>query len=139
MRFTKEWTEFVRPLGGSVWRPTLDVSVAVTTGWETHRFLVDSGADVSMAPYGLFRLLGKRWGDGEPHILRGISRRKVCAIEGRVHGVEILVAEVGLRFTIPMCFARADVPFLLGREGFFDYFVVTFDKPARKTHFELVG
>ncbi len=44
MRFAKGWTEFVRPLGGSVWRPTLDVGVAVTTGWETHRFLVDSGA-----------------------------------------------------------------------------------------------
>jgi hypothetical protein len=61
----------------------------------------------------------------------------VCTIKGRVHDVEILVAEVGLRFTIPMCFARANVPFLLGREGLFDHFMVTFDKPARKTHFEL--
>ena len=99
-------------------------------------FLVDSGADLSMAPYDLFQKLGKRWEGGHPITLRGISRRKVCAIQGRVHPVDFFVSEVGRWFTIPVCFARGKVPFLLGQEGFFDHFIVTFDRSARKTAFE---
>jgi hypothetical protein len=138
MKFTRDWTEFARPSGESLWRPTIDLAVRGVEGWELHRFLVDSGADLSMAPYSLFRTLGKSWDDGERRVLRGISRRKVCMIEGRVHEVDILVVEVGVQFSIPMCFARADVPFLVGREGFFDHFLVTFDKLARRTVFEFV-
>lgn len=138
MRFIRGWTEFIQPSGESLWRPTIDLAVNGPEGWELHRFLVDSGADLSMAPYSLFRILGKSWDEGEVRLLRGIARRKVCMIEGRVHEVDILVAEAGAQFRIPVCFAKAEVPFLVGREGFFDHFVVTLDKPARRTVFELV-
>jgi len=139
MKFIRDWTEFVRPAGGSVWRPTIDLAVGGVKGWELHRFLVDSGADLSMAPYSLFRLLGRSWDEGDKLVLRGISRRKVCLIEGRVHEVDILVVEVGVQLSIPICFARGEVPFLVGREGFFDHFLVSFDQLARKTIFEFVA
>lgn len=138
MKFIRDWTEYVRPSGESLWRPTLDLAVRGAAGWELYRFLVDSGADLSMASYSLFRILGKSWDEGERRMLRGISRRKVCVIEGRVHEVDILVPEVGVQFSLPVCFARAEVPFLVGREGFFDHFLITFDKLARRTTFELV-
>jgi hypothetical protein len=53
--------------------------------------------------------------------------------------VDLFVPEVERWFTIPMCFARGKVPFLLGQEGFFDHFIVTFDRSARKTTFEFTG
>ena len=136
MRFTKDWRAFALPDGTIIRRPVLDVLVRGTDGLLTANFLVDSGADLSMAPYDLFRKLGRRWEDGQPITLRGISRRKVCAIEGRVHPVDFFVSEVGRWFTIPVCFARGRVPFLLGQEGFFDHFIVAFDRSARKTTFE---
>jgi hypothetical protein len=139
MRFIKNWREFILPDGGLIWRPVLDVFVRGTDGLLTANFLVDSGADVSMAPYDLFRRLGKRWEDGRPTTLRGISRRKVCAIQGRLHPVDIYVLEVGQWFTMPVCFARGRVPFLLGQEGLFDHFIVTFDRAARKTTFEFIA
>jgi len=80
MKFSRDWTEFVRPSGESIWRPTLDLAVSGLYGWELHRFLVDSGADLSMAPYRLFRTLGKSWESGESRLLRGIARRKVCVL-----------------------------------------------------------
>lgn len=139
MRFTKDWGEFSRPSGEIIWRPILNVSMRGAHGLVTADFLVDSGADLSMAPYDLFRKLGKRWKEGRLTTLRGISRRKVCAIEGRVHPVDLFVPEVGRWFTLPVCFARGKVPFLLGQEGFFDHFIVTFDRSARKTTFEFTG
>jgi hypothetical protein len=136
MRFTRDWGEFIRLSGEVIWRPILGAFVRGARELVSADFLVDSGADLSMAPYDLFRKLGKRWEDGQPITLRGISRRKVCAIEGRVHPVDFFIPEVERWFTIPVCFARGRVPFLLGQEGFFDHFIVTFDRVARKTTFE---
>jgi hypothetical protein len=115
------------------------VFVRGARGLLTADFLVDSGADLSMAPYDLFRELGKRWQDGQPMTLRGISRRKICMVLGRVHPVDILVPEIGQWITIPVCFVRGKAPFLLGQEGLFDHFVVTFDRLAGKTTFEFTG
>jgi hypothetical protein len=42
-------------------------------------------------------------------------------------------------FTIPICFADSDASQLLGREGFFDYFRIEFDKPQLLTRFELIA
>ena len=135
-RFTKDWRAFALPDGTIIWRPVMDMLMRGADGLLPANFLVDSGADLSMAPYDLFRKLGKQWEDGQPITLRGISRRKVCAIEGRVHPVGFFIPEVERWFTIPVCFARGRVPFLLGQEGFFDHFIVAFDRVARKTTFE---
>jgi hypothetical protein len=91
-----------------------------------------------MAPYELFRELGRQWQDGEPITLRGISPRKVCIVQGRTHEVEILVPDADVLLCLPMVFARGNAPFVLGREGFFDYFDVTFEKAERRTVFQFV-
>lgn len=134
MRFTKDWSEFVRPNGDIIWRPILEVVVHGAHELLTVDFLVDSGADVSMAPYDLFRTLGKRWVDGQPTLMRGISRRKICALQGRIHPVDILVPEVGRWFTIPVCFTRGNVPFLLGQQGFFDHFSLHLTDRLERQH-----
>jgi hypothetical protein len=53
--------------------------------------------------------------------------------------VELIVAELGIQITIPMCFAEGEAPLVLGREGFFEYFRVTFDRQALLTTFEFMG
>ncbi len=66
IRFVREWREFTRPDGSIIYRPILPILVRGQHGFLPRYFLVDSGADLSMAPYELFRQLGRRWQDGEP-------------------------------------------------------------------------
>ncbi|MBL7064182.1 MAG: hypothetical protein ISS49_08260 [Anaerolineae bacterium] len=139
MRFTKPWEAFAMPDGSVIWRPTLRVLLWEADSLGPHHFLVDSGADISMASRDLCDSLGKEWEDGERRLLYGISRKKVCQIESRILRVDIVVAELGIQVTIPMCFAEGHAPLLLGREGFFEYFRITFDRQALLTTFEFMG
>jgi len=101
-------------------------------------FLLDSGADPSMAPQELRRQLGLRWQDGVSIALRGISQRKTCLVQGRIHEVDILVSDAGVMLHLPVVFARGNAPFVLGREGFFDAFDIAFEKAKQRTVFQLV-
>lgn len=139
MRFTSSWKAFSSPDGSVIWRPTLRVLLSEAESLEPHRFLIDSGADLSLASRDLCHSLGKKWADGRRRILYGISRKKVCRVESRVHNVTLVVAELGVQIHIPICFAEGEAPLVLGREGFFEYFRVTFDRQALLTTFEFVG
>lgn len=139
MQFTRPWEAFTSPDGSVIWRPTLRVLLREADGLEPHHFLVDSGADLSLASRDLCDSLSITWEDGERRILHGISRKEECQVESRVHDVDLVVAELGIQITIPMCFADGHAPLLLGREGFFEYFRVTFDGQALLTTFEFVG
>lgn len=139
IRFVHKWREFTRPDGSLIHRPVLPILVRGRGSFLPRYFLVDSGADLAMARQELCRQLGLRWQDGAPTTLRGISERKVCLVQGRIHEVNILVPDVGIMLRLPMVFARGNAPFVLGREGFFDAFDITFEKTKRQTVFQLVA
>jgi hypothetical protein len=81
----------------------------------------------------------KNWGlTGEAINLKGISTRPECDVPARILEVELLVPEAGIALSIPICFADGDASQLLGREGFFDAFLVLFDKRRLTTRFELL-
>jgi hypothetical protein len=139
MTFSKPWAFLPADEGGETPVPLLGVGLRTTDGrWIREHFVVDSGADVSMAPRGLCELLGLAWEAGTPVQLRGISPRDECKVTATVHPVEVLIQEANCRITIPFCFADGDAPSLLGREGFFDAFRVIFDKKQQLTTFELL-
>jgi hypothetical protein len=100
-------------------------------------FLVDSGADMSMAPFSLFRWLGRRWRDGDRFPVRGIARRRDCELIGRVHDIDLVVPAAAILMRIPVVFVRGDAPYVLGRDVLFDAFRITFDPTGRRTIFEL--
>jgi len=91
-----------------------------------------------MAPRRLATELGIPWSEGDQITLTGISKRKQCRIEARIHEVQLLIRETRQALSIPMCFASTDAPCLLGRDGFFDHFQVLFDKPQNRTVFRTV-
>jgi len=112
IRFVREWREFIHPTGTSIYRPVLPVLVRGQHGFVERDFLVDSGADFAMAPQELGRQLGLRWQDGTPITLRGISQRKACLVQGRIHEVDILVPDAGAMLHLSMVFARGNAPFI---------------------------
>jgi len=139
MQFVKEWEKQVTHDGEVILRPILEAAILRKDGELCLcRFIVDSGADLSLAPRRLARELGIDWREGRPIDLVGISKRKVCKVEGRVHTVELFVPELSVAFEIPVCFAKSNAPLLLGREGFFDAIAVEFDKPSDRLAFRLV-
>ena len=136
MTFTKPWIAFPHDPDTRV--PVLDVVFRTAEGQETREpFIVDSGADVSMATRYLCEALGLAWEAGAPVEPRGIVPREGCRVTARLHPVEIYVRDADHRLTIPICFADSDdAPLLLGREGFFDAFGIFFDKRNLQTRFE---
>ena len=138
MRFQQNWSADMAPDGRLLgFEPTLTVDMLVPTRptlqWT---FLVDSGAEWSMAPRELCDLLGLHWEDGVPLSLRGISPREECNVDGRIHDVEILIQQINRRLVIPICFVTELTTSLLGRCVFFDAFRIEFDQPYRSTVFE---
>lgn len=139
MRFTKPWKLFTKHDGSTIWRPTLRVVLRQYGAPVYRHFLIDSGADLSLASRRVCDALGLEWEAGVKRTLRGISQKEVCQVESRIHHVDLFVAELGLQITIPICFAEGDAPLVLGREGFFEYFRITFDRQALLTTFEFTG
>jgi Aspartyl protease len=137
MKFTKPWAFLQPPEEGGVATPVLSVLMRQATGrLQREQFIVDSGADISMAPQSLCEELGLDWRAGSPIAVRGISPKDECVVAGRIHEVSIHVIEADLEVVVPICFAEGEAPQLLGRERFFDAFLIEFDKRRQLTAFE---
>jgi len=93
--------------------------------------LIDSGADISVIPKDFAELLNLD--------LSG-EKTKAFGIGGEVESVESTVnlsvnkGHETYSFTIPIkiIFGAYDFPVLLGREGFFDQFIIIFDQKNQK-------
>ncbi|HKI30264.1 MAG TPA: hypothetical protein VKA46_00130 [Gemmataceae bacterium] len=139
MSFSKPWRTLSGPDEREKRLPVLDVYLRTAGGsFVREVFVVDSGADVSMGPRRLCELVGLRWEDGELIQVTGIAQHEECVVPATIHMLDIYIRDAGCQLTIPFCFAEGDAPLLIGREGFFDAFRVTFDKPQFVTVFELV-
>ena len=138
MRFQQTWSADMSQDGTLLgFEPTLTIDLLVPTRLPLQwTFLVDSGAEWSMAPRELCELLGLSWEDGLPLTMRGISPRDECNVQGRIHDVEIHFPQINRRLVIPICFVTELTTSLLGRHVFFDAFRIEFDQPYRSTVFE---
>ena len=90
--------------------------------------LVDSGANISLFDKSIAEYLEVHIKAGKKISLQGIGGK----ISAYVHPVSISVAT--MEFTIPVAFCeRIDLSFnILGREGFFEKFLVCFDERRRE-------
>ena len=121
-----------------MYRPVLRVALRGRSEMIPGEFLVDTGADVSMAPHELFEELDLRWHAGARFPIQGISRRRSCTLIGRLHEVDLLIPAASILMRVPMVFVRGDAPYVLGRDTFFEAFRIAFDPTRRRTIFELV-
>ena len=132
--FTKKWMR-QKTRAGTVYRPVIDLLFTERTGHNLYSFIVDSGADISLAPRQLAERIGLDWNEGSKITLSGISPEPECSLDGRIHKISALVPDIALQLNLPMCFANGNAPYLIGREGFFDQFDITLDKTRRRTIF----
>jgi hypothetical protein len=132
--FTKKWSR-QKTRAGTVYRPVIDLLFSERTGSNLYSFIVDSGADISLAPRQLAERIGLDWEGGTRITLTGISPKPECSLEARIHRISAVVPDTAEELKLRMCFADGNAPYLIGREGFFDEFEIMLDKVGRRTVF----
>src|SRR6266849_690268 len=132
--FTKGWMR-QKTHTRTTHRPIIDLLFEEKKNYNLYSFILDSGADISLAPRQLAERIGLKWSRGSKISLTGISSRPECVVDGRIQEATAFLPDLALNLTLPICFADGDAPYLIGREGFFDEFNITLDKKKRRTHF----
>jgi len=119
-----------RPDGTEVKTPSIPVVFSGKEKFETLA-LLDSGADISAMSEDVAEILGLDL-NGERDSAYGIGGR-VDAVESKVN-ITIEKGHEKYNFLIPVkvILGDYDFPILLGRAGFFDKFIISFDEVQQK-------
>ncbi len=121
--------------GEVIFRPVAKACLRRAEGeWIAEYFYVDSGADYTLIPYRMGRFLGLERIATEVKEIGGI---------GGVIGVRFAVVPMKIeahQLDCPIAWAQIErVPFLLGRDGVFEHFDITFQQRNKKTVFAWQG
>lgn len=84
MEFTKDWSKEVTKDGRVIYRSMLDLVIKEKETLMRYSFIVDSGADITLVPRYLADRIGLKWKAGEKVVLKGISEKEICDVEGRI-------------------------------------------------------
>ena len=130
MAITFRYKTVKRPDGTQVKTPSIPILLMGKERFETVA-LLDSGADISVIPLSLAELLGLE-----------INSKKVIAygIGGQVDSVDTSVniliekghEKYNFKMPVKVILEKYDFPILLGRVGFFDKFIISFDQQNEK-------
>jgi len=119
-----------RPDGSQVKTPSIPVSLNGKENFDTVA-LLDSGADISAVSRGIAELLG---------LDLSVEKKPAFGIGGKVEATDttmMISVEKGheryvFRIPVKVILSDYDFPVLLGRAGFFDKFVISFDQAKEK-------
>ena len=113
---------------GPVSDPKIPIEVKTLGGYRTYRFLIDTGADFSLAPRGLARQIVVDW-DACPEtrvmgVEQGGVRARLGSMPVRIQNIELTIRCLFLDTQGAM--------FILGRADFLDRFALTIDHSQRR-------
>jgi predicted aspartyl protease len=112
---------------GRVSDPTIPIAIQTLVGERTYMFLLDTGADFSVAPRRLAQQVGLEWTTLPEAQVVGVEQGGVRA---RVGPLPIQIGS--LTCTVRCLFMETpSAPFILGRADFLDRLILTID-PARQ-------
>lgn len=135
MVLTFKYEQGIRPSGSFVRSPLIPLLLSGTKTIPTIG-LVDSGADVSVISKGLAELMGLNL-NGIVHTASGIGG-EVSIVESRM-SLTVEKPHEKHTFLLPVkVVMNDDCPVILGRDGFFDKFVITFDQSREKLYLKRV-
>lgn len=119
-----------RPDGTEVRTPSIPILLNGKEKFETIA-LLDSGADISAIPLAVAEILGLDLGD---------KKTPAYGIGGKVDSIETNVSvtiekgheHYAFQMPVKVILGNYDFPILLGRAGFFDKFVISFNQSQEK-------
>ncbi|MBI2007282.1 MAG: retroviral-like aspartic protease [Candidatus Blackburnbacteria bacterium] len=108
-----------------VLRPIIPVILVYDNKMVGYEALIDSGADYNVFDAGIAEILGIQISSGYKRQIAGIGGQK---IKGYIHAVILKIADK--KYKTRVIFSKEIPPHsfgVLGNQGFFDHFRVTFD------------
>jgi len=133
MSLTFKYKRVKRQNNTEIKSPSIPITISGSGGRYQFIALLDSGADISVIPKDVAELLNLNI-DGKKEEAKGIGG-KVPAVQTTLN-LEVGKPHEIYQFNIPVKVILTDsgeeLPILLGRAGFFDKFVITFDQRNEK-------
>ena len=115
--------------------PIIPIALATIRGVRTYGYIMDTGADTMTLPLYMMQLLGLN-----QKKLRESSAQGVGDTLVKTYETIIQVTLCKQTLSVSCSFTDNDrTPFLLGKEGIFDHFNITFDNDRQRTIFETRG
>jgi predicted aspartyl protease len=108
---------------GFTLQPMIRVSLFCNGKHESLRCVIDTGATDCMFHSSIAKSLGIDLTSGKPKTFYAVNGQPFNAY---LHNVELKVHRLDIRIRIQAAFTEASKESLLGQNGFFDYFEVTF-------------
>jgi len=136
MKIIYRYKEMPSKITGTIKRPIARIQMwsSKLNRWINVEGFLDSGADITLIPFGLGRMLGFKIDEDNVKVLGGVGegRLSVCIVEGKIRiGALEFNARIGWAFD-------NKVPTLIGRLDIFDKFNITFKEKEGKIIFEPV-
>ena len=130
MTISFKYKSVKRPDDTVVKTPSIPITLIGKESFDTVA-LLDSGADISAMPKSIAELLGLNL-DGNITLAYGICGTAKC-VESEAR-IIIQKGHERYEFSLPIkiIFDEYQFPILLGRKGFFDKFIITFDQKNEK-------
>ena len=125
MKYEYSTSEQVNTDGRPTKRPIVEVTIERGRQRRTFLALIDSGADQIIMPSAIAEVSGIDRANCPERSVIGVSMEP---IQGFVADLWLRIEHQREYFRAPVVFVDADVPVLLGRECFFDYYRVKFDQ-----------
>ena len=130
MTITFKYKTVKRPDGSTVKTPSIPVTLKGKEQFDTIA-LIDSGADISAIPLDIAQILGLNL-DADKSVAYGIGG-KVDSIETKMN-ITVEKGHEHYSFFIPVkvILGKFDFPPLIGRLGFFNKFIISFDQERKR-------
>lgn len=115
---------------GKILRPIIPIEIHKRRQSVRYEVLLDTGADISIMSGEIGELLGIDIPSGEPHVITGVGG---AVTGGYLHKIGITIP--GLPIYNSWAFFSTELndmqPGILGQQGFFEYFRVSFEYSKR--------
>ena len=115
-------------------RPIVEVTIERQGQRRKFLALIDSGADQIIMPTAIAEIFGIDRQTCPRRAVIGVSMERIYGFVGHL---SLHIEHQREAFDAPVVFIDADIPVLLGREGFFNHYRINFDQ--KHNTFELIG
>jgi hypothetical protein len=125
MKYEYSISEQMNTDGRPTKRPIVEITIERDRQHRTFLALIDSGADQIIMPSAIAEVFGVDRQSCPERSVIGVSMEPIA---GFVADLWLRIDHQREYFRAPVVFVDANVPVLLGRERFFDYYRVKFDQ-----------
>jgi hypothetical protein len=116
---------------GIIPNSVIPIEVLTLFGYQKIQFILDTGADVTMMPHHMAKVIGLDLKSCTKSISYGIEGNGVCVYAGKI------TIRIGKEQLLVRCLfsEKENTPYILGRADVFSAFNITFDNRAGKIIF----